>query len=712
MRRYALLPLLLVFFLATPTSLSDQATGIGQVTFTMHGTLSGHAHFTDQSGCRWDDDVTINVTERTQFGILADPRMRMEKVLSHQNSMSASGSGKGTGDKWFCKEAWTYYVKPQTYPLNFFMNPYLGFKEGYGNVTLGEAFSADFGFDDLKANSSPSTGTILYAKQAVYRMLLDTELPGQERDAFLKQLEFSFKPYSKNVSVHRSADRTYQSHEYPSTAEMHIDFSLVAGAGVDVEVELVPPDGYEQWMPQADEDEKTLGNFIDVGIVAHAKGDPHKAPPVQVKKYRITLADTSKERGVDSNWPPRSRSTDDYDMKIDKDNPWIKLDDDKGQSAVTKQEDLTEFSVTVNSYDWGGYTKLKVVAELRDGSSVVAHVRGHSDQDTLSLPKDDNQNHIADWWEHYFDIKNADASADDDDTPAGDGHKGDSIALYDEYRGFHIHGKHERLSPELKDLFIWDVSELGAGIYGSATGVTTHLIYGLERNTQGKANNKNVVTPNGSHGDVYALYLVDLALEDGVVGDTEGATSVPRDIERVKINAALIRRAYGKAAGSALPSTIAHELGHATNVRHHGEKPPDYDTGDARCRQPDGSFKNYLCSAWPKDDKNRAVGLGDVAHNCYVVAAKGGSYSGNDQCFMRYDMADFYENPNGNCQWQYGGKTVHGYTYDADPPGMTMCWNGRGTGVNEPSDPNNKAGDASPGRGDCVHQLCLKNSAH
>ena len=482
------------------------------------------------------------------------------------------------------------------------------------------------------------------------------------------------------------------------------------------EVEIVPPNDYEQWMPQADEDEKTLGNFIDVGIVAHAKGHPDQAPPVPVRKYKITLADTSKELGVDSNWPLHSRSTDDFDMKIDNVNPWITLDDDKGQSAVTKQEDLTAFSVTVDSYDWGGYTKVKVVAELEDDSSVVAHVQGHSDQDTLSLPKDDNQNHIADWWEHFFAIKNADASADDDDTPAGDGHKGDSIALYDEYCGFRIHGKHERLSPELKDLFIWDMNQLGAGIYGSATGVTPHLIYGLERNTQGGAKNRNVVTPNGSQGDVYALYLIDWPLEDGVVGDTEGGPGVPRDIQSVKINTALIRGAYGDAAKSALASTIAHELGHATNVRHHGDAPPDYDTGDARCRQPDGSFKNYLCNIWPKDkDTKQIIGLGQKAgedEGCWGVATQGGMFSGNDQCLMRYDMTNFYENPHGNCQWQHNGKTVHGYLYGKDPPGMTLCWSGRGTGVNDPANPNNKAGNAAPGRGDCIHHFCLKNSAH
>ena len=175
---------------------------------------------------------------------------------------------------------------------------------------------------------------------------------------------------------------------------------------------------------------------------------PSLKPPKKVLKYTITLEDTSQEKGVDCNWPDPDRATTDYDMKIDPDNGWIKVTDDKGQSAETKQEGLTEFRVTINSYDWGGYTKLKVVAELEGGQSVVAHVRGHSDQDFLAIPKDDNQNHIADWWEHLFNLKNTDPSADDDDFPQGDGDKGDSIALYDEYRGFHIGGKHDRLSPE------------------------------------------------------------------------------------------------------------------------------------------------------------------------------------------------------------------------------------------------------------------------
>ena len=475
-----------------------------------------------------------------------------------------------------------------------------------------------------------------------------------------------------------------------------VTYDLRQQGVAQTEVELVPPGGYEQWMPQADKDEKTIGNDIDVGIVAHAKGDPSLKPPKKVLKYMITLEDTSKEKGVDSNWPDPDRATYDYDMKIDPENGWIKVTDYNGQAAETKQEGLTEFRVTINSYDWGGYTKLKVIAEIEGGQSVVAHVRGHSDQDFLAIPKDDNQNHIADWWEHFFSLKSTEPSADDDGFPEGDGHKGDSIALYDEYRGFHIGGKHERLSPELKDLFIVDADNLGAGLYAQATMVSVHLLKTTEWFYKDGAPNTHVVTGNGQYGDVYAIYLKNDALEDGVVGDTVGGPSVPRNIERVKISTANIRTIYNADVVQAeTASTIAHELGHATNVWHHGENPPDYEIGDVRCALPDGKTAHY---------KSAGDGM--------LVAAKGGSWSGNDECIMRYDSANFYENSSGNCQWQHGGKTVHGYLYGQDPPGTTMCWSGRGTGVNDPTNPKNKAGDASPGRGDCIHKFCMKNSAH
>jgi hypothetical protein len=66
-------------------------------------------------------------------------------------------------------------------------------------------------------------------------------------------------------------------------------------------------------------------------------------------------------------------------------------------------------------------------------------VRG-APQLTLAIPRDGNNNHIADAWEESYALASIEQDADDDDYPVGDSHKGDSIALYDEYRGFHIGG--------------------------------------------------------------------------------------------------------------------------------------------------------------------------------------------------------------------------------------------------------------------------------
>ena len=476
-------------------------------------------------------------------------------------------------------------------------------------------------------------------------------------------------------------------------------------ASPDTEVELIPPAGYDNWLPQADEDEHTRGNYIDVEVVAHKKGDPNAPPPKKVLRYKIELQDTSKEKGVDLNWPPNSPEPADFDMKIDKDNPLVRVVDDKGQAAKADQPDLTDFSVTVNSYDWGGYTKLRVTAELEDNSPVVAHVRGHSDQDSLAIPKDDNSNHIADCWERLFEIKNTDASADDDDKPKSDGPDGDSIKLYDEYRGFHIQGQHEFLSPEIKDLFVWDQDKLGVGVY-RVTGVNIHVIKENERTTGGASKNKNIVTPNGSHGDVCALWLKKGPLENGVIGETVGANDVPCNIESTTIDEAAAKAIFGAEWQAYVQSSIAHELSHATNVKHHGPNELDYAIGDARCREPDGTVTRYTCTRRAPDKNGKPSGPVQPADDCFEVAVKGGKYSGNDQCWMRYDKTNFYEDPTGACEWQHNGRTVYGSLYGQDPPGMHICESQEGTGVNDPNKHPNKAGNATYGK--CKQQLRLK----
>jgi hypothetical protein len=490
-------------------------------------------------------------------------------------------------------------------------------------------------------------------------------------------------------------------------------YSVHGGAPKDqTEVEIVPPKLYEQWLPQAGDDEKTIGNYIEAQIVAHKKDDPDSPPPKQVLKYTVTLQKTSREKGVNLNWPLKGK--DDYDLKLDATNALLKItgDADQAQSAETTQEDIEAFIVRVNCYDWGGYTNLAVTAELSDHTTVTAHVRG-SGQQSLAIPKDDDGNHIADSWEESFGLHGGDPASDEDSQPAGHEHNGDSIALYDEYRGFRIQGKPQRLSPVTKDLFIWDASSLGAGIYQASTGVTPRLINETERTYGGSSQNMFIVTPNGHYGDVHPIWLRSGAIgETGVVGETKGGGWVPSEIYSVTIDSNEIVVQY-KALEPELQVTIGHELGHTTNVNHHGDQEKDYLVGDVVCHrgigpcpqgdmacvQKQGTVKNYICA-------ESKPGTG-----CYQVAAKGGSFSGNDTCPMRYDKTCFYEDPKGICTAKHNGATVTLSFFGTDPPGVgKLCTSNKGTGVNDTSKPPNKAGDAD--LGNCASQVCLKNGAH
>ena len=60
---------------------------------------------------------------------------------------------------------------------------------------------------------------------------------------------------------------------------------------------------------------------------------------------------------------------------------------------------MKESSVKITSYDWGAYGKLKVTVDYDDGHEENAHVLGDTSKQELTIPKDDNGNHIADFWE-------------------------------------------------------------------------------------------------------------------------------------------------------------------------------------------------------------------------------------------------------------------------------------------------------------------------
>ena len=479
---------------------------------------------------------------------------------------------------------------------------------------------------------------------------------------------------------------------------VRVSWDLTQDGEAQTEVLLIPAKGYDQWLPQAGESESEIGDFIDVRIVAQQRGKPGSRPPQEVKKYKVELVDVSKEPGVCLNWPDRAKAKRDPDLKLDETNPYLRLLDKDGQAAETRQAGLTEFMVTVNSYDWGAHGKLQVTAEMHDGSTVVGHVENRASEFALALPKDENSNHVADWWEHWFELKNKAAEADEEKTPLGDGDDGDSIPLYEEYRGFRVQKKHERLSPEMKDVFVYDVHDLGLGYYAQ-TGLQVYRLSPTEVSWESGEGNNNTANGNrGTHtkGKVYAIKLLRYAIGEGAAGETEGGPGVPSRIQEVRIDTVRIAAAAGPYADAELKSTIAHELGHATNIWHHGDGLDYAIAGDVLCRRKNGTTKNFICAS--KD--------------CFQAAVQHGAFSGDDKCIMRYDSTDFYEDAGGNCEWKVGPKTVHGRRYGYDAPGTIFCESTKGTGVNDTSKPPNKAGDAMAGRGECKYKFCVNSAKH
>jgi len=392
----------------------------------------------------------------------------------------------------------------------------------------------------------------------------------------------------------------------------------------------------------------------------------------------------------------------------------LTITDGEGQSADSKSG-LLESSVTVSSYDWGAWGKLKITAILDDNTEVVAHLKDKPDVKSLSIPKDDNGNKIADAWEDTLDgDSSTKEDADEDNDPdTGSGHIGDGLSVYEEYRGFRIQGGHQRLNPSQKDVFIRNRAQLPTDMF-ELSGLTKHEIakneYALDDSTTPNPAYVNFNTSGYAHlTNVHVLRLINrnlsgplsgLGTELGATGDLKNGQlpGPPKGVKGgwVRVDAAACL-GLGKDVGPAeLVSTVAHELAHGCNVWHHGGG--DYPIL-AGCMQ-------FLGERLPQDQWATLKS----------VSVRGGQNSGDPMCIMKYEgsdlteAADAKEEAASSFSWKKSGSirngllvcsgpTFHGEKYGAlEPPGNEFC----DTPVGRPFP---KAGDATPGKGDCQHQF-------
>jgi len=629
------------------------------------------------------DSVTVNMTETVTYRIVSMEKSGFVELeaISHTNNLSAGGGGALHVP--VEPRKWSYSINGQT------KNPLVGLTLDYGRgfVIL---HPENFVHEGNLKSTDPSYGAAgRIADTGVSDAVNQLGSPGKQD--FAVQCRKTFKPWPKDLQVSGSATHHFSMDsadgQTRQSADLTMSYTVSNNFTQEPEAEIFPPDKYASWVPEAGEDEEKPGNTITVQARVHKKGDP-KTPYYKKAHFKFQLVEVSKEKGVCLNWPRPYFAKDGFDLKIEPNsNTPLKVGGD-GQSAESAAG-LDESHVTITSHDWGAYGKLTVTVVFDDGSMVNAHVLGDPSKQALTIPEDDNGNHIADFWEKHYIGGSPDAKADDDLVPIGDKSQGDGLSLYEEYRGFRVQGKHIRTSPTGKDLFVRDDDNLGLG-YFAQSGLTVHLIQDGEYANEDGEINVSVINCNrgfATRGQQHLLRMRDENMP-GLYGIADGTgPGVPKTTKAVKIDVA---RCLTKGAEQ-LQSTIAHELSHGCNVWHHGDD--DYEITEAEGLMPNGTWAKFTpVISW-------------------TVSIKGGQESGVEQCIMRYARASYYETPKGTWRWKKpNGALQRGNPYDpGENPGTIFCDDPKGTGVNAEKRPGgSKAGDAT--KGNCKGQFCVNDN--
>ncbi len=424
-------------------------------------------------------------------------------------------------------------------------------------------------------------------------------------------------------------------------------------AEYELEVEI---DDYEKWLPEGTHD----GKASDKTLTIRAKLIDKKSDDKTTKAEYITfeLPDVSREPGVAMNWPEGGNHL--PDLRFEKEqNKDFEIGED-GQLAMKIDENgVTEAVAKLSSFDWGAFGKLKVTAAMGGDVFLTGILKG-KDEEIIRIPeRDENSNIANEWKNNVVNFREKDED-DGEDVPAGDGHNGDGLTLYEEYRGFYAteqgarKAEHIFGNPRKKDFFVANAlpdSRGGIKLFKERSQLEFHEINERELSSSMQINFNH---GRGAHSvDQHGVLLLS---EPGDL-DTQAneGPGTPGMVRMITVNAA---GATGERMGvdgtekSYRAVTIAHELFHACNVWHHGDK--DYIRAYWEL-SPDGSkiletsgagreveVDAFTESGTPIDPRALMAVYGAANGGTINVGLKNGQHSGQEDCIMRYDIANAY----------------------------------------------------------------------
>lgn len=700
--------------------------GDDQLTLTISATCTANAAIQDRD-MSLNDQMAASLNERATYRIVpSEGGLLQLELVSHKNSITVTGGGTVKSKDF--SSSWSYSPgNPAT--TNVQGGVMVDAAYGEGSVNLLNFIRGG----DIKADheggwplaEQVADGTLTHATSTLAMPIGTVE----SNEQFIKDLSFTFDPKSQRISAGGQASYqfTFRGDKGPvGTGALTVSYHVQSGPLGLLEAVLIPKGDYEKWLPEAaGRGPNTPGNHVTFDVELR---DPMGGKAGEkTAQFEIELLETSGYSGSCMNSPWTGR---DPDLEIRKvDNPNLVEVSADGQKAKTAKG-LRSASITISCLDGAAAGRLAVLAHI-DGEDTIlaAHLEGEPARTEVSIPCDSDGNTIADAWEEANGVLGGSLDSDEDTEPQGDGHDGDGLTVWEEYRGFLEGGKHIRTSPRKKDLFICDQiggrSKRGIDRFAALSRLAVHD--GLTREELGPSRviNRNRSAADAHVVDQHGLLLESESSQDEFVGRAEGGPGTPKKIVRVILDDKLPDTVTKTLEGNATKTydcfspLLAHELFHCCNVWHHGGRDVYYfwKSGDFVGMKRIFSYNSM--SDCMKSESGHVTGAyhengGEYSPSdpywseCRVMyhGVKNGQHSGDEDCVMRYNLADAYlrTNLSGSCLLTSGPE---------EPVAQGLCTSPAGTGVNKDGrSPQSRYGNADAGRGACAHKICVNDLYH
>ena len=503
---------------------------------------------------------------------------------------------------------------------------------------------------------------------------------------------------------------------------------------------VVEPKGYANWMPQGSLAPPYRSRGKSIPITAKLQKRGGGAPSVQAESFEFQLIYVSRNPGVCMNLPVANPSDEpdlqfEDELNLPKPNTGNVINADRTAIEIVSLNPiggLLDAEATLSSFDFGAYGELRIVAKIRGRTDpVVGHLKDDNSP-IVRIPKTKEGSRIAEAWLKKIGGEAAQLfdDTDQDAFPEGDGHKGDGLTLYEEYRGFSINRTHVRTKPVKKDLFVRnqlsnkDVT--GALLqFRQASQLEVH--YKLQKDELGPDNVINFNDGWAHNIDQHGLVLIGRQQDKGAseAVNRPGAlgNSTPGSKSQIEINPAGPGWGLDVSSGDALQysdfyaGSVAHELGHGCGIWHHGDcdlrKVVWYSTNNAAMiieRLRSGVERLVTVSHInnfhidPNTLFTVTLDSGRRIANPYV-AVPNGEHSGDTSCIMCYDAATCFLRDTSGKRYL----VVRWPTSDS-----RFCTSPAGTGVNAGGDSwagnaYQHGADSSKSRGNCAGQICVND---